>query len=121
MQSFHYSILPDQTSSSLFCLPRLVNASLRYLSFSTCFYDTSPSCREHWTRYLERCSTSVLEVLIFIPAMSHTAAKPSNAYWRPDSEEASKTKSFAKSSRLIFHLLIVTHSLVWLNLPIHIT
>ena len=37
----------------------------------------------------------------FIPAISHAAVKPFNAYWRPDSEEASKTKSSAKSSRLI--------------------
>ena len=32
----------------------------------------------------------VLEVLIFVPAMPHATAKPFNACWRPDSEEAIK-------------------------------
>ena len=43
-----------------------------------------------------------MEELIFIPAMSHATAKPFNACWRPDSEEACKTKSSAKSNRLNF-------------------
>ena len=67
--------LPDRTSNSSSCLPSLVNTSLRYLNFFNCFNDTPPTCREHWTEFLERRSTSVLEVLIFIPAMSHVAAK----------------------------------------------
>ena len=50
--------------------------------------------REHWTRFLKRCSTLVLEVLIFIPAMSHAAAMPFNACWKPDS----KLKSIAHFS-----------------------
>ena len=110
--------LPDQTSNSPSCLPSLVNANPRYLNFSTCFNDTPPTCREHWTGFLERCNTSILEMLIFIPAMSHAAAKPFNACWKPDSEDASKTKSSAKSSRPIFHLPIVIHSSVWLSLSI---
>ena len=100
--------LLDRTSNSSSCLLSLVNATLRYLNFSTCFYDTPPTCREHWTGFLEKCSTSVLEVQIFIPAVSHAAAKPFNACWRQDSEKASKTKSLAKSSQLILYLTIVT-------------
>ena len=68
--------LPDRTSNSSSCQPSLLNATPRYLNFSTCFNDTPPTCREHWTGFLERCEASVLEVLIFIPAMSHAAAKP---------------------------------------------
>ena len=90
--------LPDRTSNSSSCLPSLVNATLRYLNFSTYLSDTLPTCREHWTGFLERFSTLVLEVLIFIRAMSRAAAKPFNACWRPDSEEASKTKSSAKAA-----------------------
>ena len=36
--------------------------------------------------------------------MSHAATKPFNACWKPDSKEASKTKSSAKSNHLILHL-----------------
>ena len=48
--------------------------------------------------FLERCSTPVLEVLIFIPAMSYAAANLFNACWRPDSEETSKTESSTKAT-----------------------
>ena len=85
-----------------------MNATPRYPNFSICFDDTPPTCREHWTGFLERCRSSVLEVLIFISAMSHAAAKPFNACWRPDSKEASKIKSSVKSSRLILYLPVVT-------------
>ena len=54
----------------------------------------------------------------FIPAMSHAAAKLFNARWRPGLEEASKTKSYAKSNRLILHLPIVTHFSVRLSFSI---
>ena len=96
-------VLLDRISNSSSCLPSLINATPRYLNFSTCFNDTPPTCREHWTRFLETCSTAVLEVLMFIPAMSHAAAKGD------DFEEASKTKSFAMSNRLILHLSIMRH------------
>ena len=96
--------LPDRTSYSLSCFSSLVNATPRYLNFSTCFYDTPPTCREHWTEFFKRRNTSVLEVLIIIPAMSHATAKQFNAYWRPNSEEPSKTKSSAKNKRLTLHL-----------------
>ena len=88
--------LPGQTSNSSSCLQSLVNATPRYLNFFHCFNYKSPACRQHWIRFVERCSTSVLEVLIFIPAMSHANAKSFNMCWRSDSEEASKTKSSAK-------------------------
>ena len=101
--------LPDRTSNYSFDLSSLVNATQRYLNFYTCFNDTPPTCKEYWTEFLERSRTSVLEVLIFIPAMSQAHVNRFNACCRPDSEEASKTKSSAKSSRLILYLPIVTH------------
>ena len=75
--------LPGKTSNSSSCHQSLVNATPRYLNFSTCFNNTSPTCREHWTGLLKRCSTSVLKLLIFIPAMSHAAVKPFNARKKP--------------------------------------
>ena len=110
--------LPDRTSTSLSCIPSFVNATPRYLNFSICFNDTPPTCREHWTGFLKRCRISVLKALIFIPAVSLAAAKLFHACWRPDSRETRKTKSSAKSSRLILHHPIVTHSSVRLNLSI---
>ena len=89
-------VLPDRTSNSSSCLSSLVNATPRYLNFSTCFNDTPPTCKRHWKGFLERCRTSVLEELNFIPARLHAAVKPFNACWRPGFEEASKTKSSAK-------------------------
>ena len=105
--------LPDQifnSSSCLSCLAiqSLVNATPRDLNFSACFNDTPPTCRQHWTGFLERCRTSILEVVIFISAMSQAAKNSFNARWRSDSEKASKTKSSVKSSRLILILPIVT-------------
>ena len=108
--------LPDRTSNSSSCLISLENAKPRYLNFFTCFNDTPPTCSE-WKDFLERCSTSVLKVLIFIPAMSHASAKPFSTSWKPDSEEDSKTKSSAKSSRIILHLPIGSADLVH---PVHI-
>ena len=91
--------LRDQTCNSLSCLPSLVSTTPRYLKFSTCFNDTSPTCRKHWTGFFKRYRTSVLEVLIFILAMSHAAAKPFNVCWSLDSDKARKTKLSAKSIR----------------------
>ena len=110
--------LPDRTSNSSSSLPSFVNSTPSYLNFSTYFNDTPPTCRKDWTGFLKRCSTSVLEILIFIPAMSHAAANSFNTCWRSDTEEASKTKSSAESNRLISHLPIVTHSSVQLSLYI---
>ena len=70
--------------------------------------------------FSEDVVTQFLEVLIFIPAMAHAAAKPFHACWRPDSEEASKTKSSVKSGDLILLLPIVTRSLIWLSLSIQL-
>ena len=108
--------LSDRTSNSWSCLLSLVIATPRYLKFSTSFNDTPPTCKKHCTGFLKRCRTSVLEVLIFISAMSHAAAKPFNAWWRPDFKETSKTKLSAKSRQLILNLPIVTHSSVRLSL-----
>ena len=71
--------LPNRTYNPSSCLPSHVNATLRYLNFSTCFNDTPPTCREQWIGFLERCRTSGLEVVILISAMSHAATKPFNA------------------------------------------
>ena len=106
-------VMSDRTLPSITreCDPKI----LEFL-YSTCFIDTPPTCVEHWTGFLQRCRTSALEVLIFIPAMSNAAIKQLNAYRKPDSEEASTTKSSAKSNRLILHLPIMTHSSVRLSL-----
>ena len=72
-----------------------------YLNFSTCFNDIPLTFKNIGQDFFKRCSTPVLEVLIFIPAMSQAPEKPLNACWRPDSEKASKTKSSSKSNRLI--------------------
>ena len=96
--------LSDQTFNSLSCIPLLVNAIPENSNFSIFFNGTPPTCRKHCTGFLERCSISLLAVLILVPAMSHAAAKPFNACWRPDLVEASKTKSSAKSNRLILYL-----------------
>ena len=86
-------VLSDRTSNSSSCLPSLVNATSRYLKFSTYFNDTPSTCKERWTGFLEGCSISVpvLEMLIFIPAIPHAdAAKPFHACWRPNFEKANK-------------------------------
>ena len=101
-------VLRDRTSDSSSFLPSIVKAISKYFNFSTCFNDALTTRRDYWTRFPERFCSSVLEVLTFIPAMSHAAAKPFNACCRPDSEEASKTKLSAKTNRLILHLPIVT-------------
>ena len=89
-------------SSSSSCLPSLVNATPRYLNFSTCFSGAPFTCNTHWSGFLERWSTSVLAVLIFIPAASHASAKLFNACRRPDSVEESRTKSSAKQQTTNF-------------------
>ena len=49
---------------------------LKILELLHCFNNTLPNCRELLTRILEKSSTLVFEVQIFISAMSHAAAKP---------------------------------------------
>ena len=105
-------------SSSSSCLPSLVNATPRYLNFSTCFSVAPFTCNTHWSGFLERWSTSILAVLIFIPAMLHASAKLFNARWRPDSVEESRTKSSANSRGLILQFPIEAHSSACLHLLI---
>ena len=95
--------LPDRRFNSSSSLSLFVNATPSYLNFFTYFNDTPPTCREHWTRFLERCRTSVLEVLIFISANVTFRCKAIYCVL-----EASKSKSSAKSNRSIVHLPIVT-------------
>ena len=68
--------LPDLTSNSSSCISSLVNAILKYLNFATCFNDTPPTCNKRWAGFLEKLSTSVLEVLMFIPSLLLAATKP---------------------------------------------
>ena len=82
--------LLDRIFNSSSCLPSLVNATPIYLIFSNSFNDIPPICKDQWTGFLERRTTSVLEVLIFFQAMSHAAAKLFSAYYEPESEEVSK-------------------------------
>ena len=110
--------LPDRTFNSSSCFSSPVNATPTYLYFSA--NDTPPTCAENRTEFQERCCSSVFEVLIFILAILHAAAKIFNAWQKLDSEQRkpAKTKSSAKNSRLIFHLPIVTHSSTRLSLSI---
>ena len=110
--------LPIRVSNSSSCLPSLVNATPRYLNFSTCFSVAPFTCNTHWLGFLKRWSTSVLAVLIFIPAVWHASAKLFNVRWRPDSVEESRTKSSANGRRLILQFPIVAHSSAWLHLSI---
>ena len=91
-----------------FHVQSLVNTTPRYLNFSTCCSVLSFICRIHRLGFLERRSTSVFLLLIFIPAWSHAAENRSSACWRPCSEGASSTKSYAKSKRLILQLRTMT-------------
>jgi len=90
-----------RVSNSLFRLPSLVNTTTRYVNFSTCCSVLLLTCSVH----------CVFLALMFIPAWSHAAANRSRiAYWRTCSEDASSTKSSAKSKRLILQLPTVTPS-----------
>ena len=110
--------LPIRVSSSLSYLPSLVNATPRYLNFSTWFSVAPFTCNTYWSGFLERWNTSVLVVLIFIPAVLHASAKLFNARWRSDFEKESRAKSSANSRRLILQFLIVAYSSSWLHLSI---
>ena len=57
-------------------------------------------------------------MVIFITLMSLTTAKPFNICWRPDSEEANKTKSFAKKETNNF-AFSNCDTLIGLAQPIH--
>ena len=46
--------LPDGTSISSSCLPSLVNTAPRYLNICTCFKNAPPTCRKHWSGFLEK-------------------------------------------------------------------
>ena len=111
--------LPDRTFNSSSCLPSLVNVTPRYLYFSTRFHDTPTSCREHWTGFLERCKTSVLEVPIFVPAISHATASHLMLVGGQIPRKPAKLNHLQKAvSRLILHLPIVILSSVRLSLSI---
>jgi len=80
LQSSHHCTRFDHSGDQFFVLPSVtrVNTTPRYLNFSTCFSDAPLTWNEHWSGFLERWSTSVLVVLIFIPALWQTAAKSFN-------------------------------------------
>ena len=54
--------------------------------------------KKHWTRFLKKCSISVLEVLIFIPPILQTYNKAFNPCWWPDLEEGSKLNHLRKAT-----------------------
>ena len=59
---------PMRISNLLFCLPSLVNETLRYLNLLDCFSGTPPTWRGHCFGCLDRHVVFVFVVLIFIPA-----------------------------------------------------
>jgi len=63
--------------------------------------------------FVERHNTSIVLVLIFILAWSHAAESWSSACWRPCWEDASSTKSSAKTKRLILDSAVTVY-------PIHV-
>ena len=69
----------------------------------------------HCLEFLERHNISVFLVLTFIPTRSHAADNRSNSCWRPCWEDASNTKSSAKSEWLILELTNVTPSRLGLS------
>jgi len=87
----HRSIKPTHNNVSLInpcinlmalCLPSIVNTTPRRLNLSTCCSVLSFTCRMHCLGFVERHSTSILLVLIFILARSHAAENRSSACWR---------------------------------------
>ena len=76
------------------------------------------TCSTHWLGFLERHNASVYLALILIPAWSRAVENRLNACWRFSSEDASSSKSSAKSKRLILQLPTVTPSSTRLLLPI---
>ena len=73
----------------------------------------------YWLGVLERHNITVILVLVSIPTWPHAAENRSSACWRLCWEDASNTKSLAKSKRLILQLPVVTPSstLLWLSIP----
>ena len=100
----------------MFCLRSLVYTTTRYLNFST--YCSVMPLSVHCLGFVERHNTSVFLVLIFNPARSHVPNNRSSACWKSCSDDASSTKLFAKSKRLILQLPIVTLSStrLWLSI-----
>ena len=91
VQSSHYCSGLAYSGIQLFVLPSVTRkCKPRYLNFSTCFSVAPFTCNTHWSGFLERWSTSVFVVLIFIPAVPHSSAKSFNARWRTDSVEEAK-------------------------------
>jgi len=106
-------VLPICLSVSLFRLPSFVNTIQRSLNFST-------SCRVllftfsiNYPGVLEKHNTSVFLVLILILALC-AAENRLSEYWRPCWENSSRTKSSAKTKRLVLYLQ--TESPSWLSI-----
>jgi len=68
------------------------------------------TCSGHWFWFSERHNTLINLVLIYIPRppCSHAAENRSSACRRPCSKDATNTKSFAESKRLILHFPAMT-------------
>ncbi|TWW62611.1 hypothetical protein D4764_04G0012580, partial [Takifugu flavidus] len=91
---------PIRLSISRSILPSLVNKIPRYLNSSTRI--SSPTRRRHSTFFQARTMDSDLEVLIRIPAASHSVANRPSICWRYLFDGARRTTSSAKSSNEIF-------------------
>ncbi|TWW80169.1 hypothetical protein D4764_10G0011990 [Takifugu flavidus] len=93
---------PIRLSISRSILPSLVNKIPRYLNSSTWGRTSSPTQRRHSTFFPARTMDYDLEVLIRIPAASHSDANRPSICWRSLLNGARRTTSSAKSSDEIF-------------------
>ena len=119
VQSSHYCTSLAYSGMQFFILPSVTRkCNPKILELFICFSVVPFTCSTHWSGFLQRWSTSVPAVLIFILAVLHASAKLFNARWRPDSVEESKTKSSANSRRLILQFPVRAHSSAWLHLSL---
>ena len=82
---------PIRLSVSRSILPSLMNKTPRYFNSTTWGRSSPPTQREQATFFQSRTMASDLEVLILIPAVSHSAANRPRTRWRSWLEGANKT------------------------------
>jgi len=93
--------LSIHVSIPLFRLLSLVNTTPRYLNVSNCCSVFPLTCRIHCLGCFERHNTSILLVLIFVPACSHAAENRSNACWRPCWEDPHMQYQFVRKKQTV--------------------
>jgi len=91
--------LPICISSSSSYLPSLENATFKILELLYLFRWCSTHLQWTLIRVFQKMKYLSLVMQIFIPVLSHAAAKSFNVRWRPHSVEESKNKSSANSRR----------------------